>query len=54
VLRRDREVLGVDHLARAMARLPPGRADDLIAGLRALVDLVTGVPEPANAPEDCS
>ena len=41
VLRRDREVLGVDHLARAMARLPPGRADDLIAGLRALVDLAT-------------
>ena len=38
-LRQDREVLGADHLARAMARLPPGRADDLIAGLRALVDL---------------
>ena len=38
-LRRDREVLGVDHLARTMARLPPGRADDLIAGLRTLVDL---------------
>jgi hypothetical protein len=38
-LRRDREVLGVDHLVRAMARLPPGQADDLIAGLRALVDL---------------
>ena len=40
-LRRDREVLGVDQLARAMARLPPGRADDLTAGLRALVDLAT-------------
>jgi DNA-binding MarR family transcriptional regulator len=40
-LRRDREVLGVDHLARTMARLPPGRADDLIAGLRTLVDLAT-------------
>ena len=40
-LRRDREVLGVDQLARALARLPPGRADDLIAGLRALVDLAT-------------
>ena len=39
MLRRDREVLGVDHLARAMARLPPGRADQLNAGLRALVDL---------------
>jgi hypothetical protein len=32
-------VLGVDHLARAMARLPPGRADQINAGLRALVDL---------------
>ena len=53
-LRRDHEVLGVDHLVRAMARLPPGRADDLIAGLRALVDLATGVPEPPNAPEDYS
>ena len=40
-LRRDREVLGVDQLARALARLPPGRADDLIAGFRALVDLAT-------------
>ena len=38
-LRRDREVLGVDQLARAMARLPPGQADALIAGLRTLVDL---------------
>jgi DNA-binding MarR family transcriptional regulator len=36
-LRRDREVLGVDLLARAMARLPPGHADELIEGLRALV-----------------
>ena len=40
-LRRDQEVLGVDHLACTMARLPPGRADDLIAGLRTLVDLAT-------------
>ncbi len=47
-LRRDREVLGVDHLARAMARLPPGRADDLIAGLRTLVDLATPVPDQAQ------
>jgi DNA-binding MarR family transcriptional regulator len=38
-LRRDREVLGVDHLARTMARLPAARADDLIAGLQALVGL---------------
>jgi DNA-binding MarR family transcriptional regulator len=37
-LRRDREVLGVDLIARAMATLPPGEADALNAGLRALVD----------------
>jgi hypothetical protein len=41
------EVLGLDHLARALARLPPGQADDLIAGLRALVDLAApGSDEP--------
>jgi DNA-binding MarR family transcriptional regulator len=40
-LRRDREVLSVDMLASAMARLPPGQADELIAGLRTLVDLAT-------------
>jgi DNA-binding MarR family transcriptional regulator len=39
VLRRDHEVLGVDHLALVLARMPPGHADQLIAGLRALVDL---------------
>ena len=38
-LRRDREVLSVDHLARALALLPAARADDLITGLRALVGL---------------
>ena len=48
-LRRDREVLGVDHLARTMARLAPGRADELIAGLRALVDLATN---PSDLKED--
>jgi DNA-binding MarR family transcriptional regulator len=42
-LRRDREVLSVDQLARAMARLPPGQADELIAGLRTLVDLATPI-----------
>jgi len=36
-LRRDREVLSVDRLAAAMARLPAGQAEDLVAGLRALV-----------------
>jgi DNA-binding MarR family transcriptional regulator len=44
-LRREREVLSVDHLARAMARLPPGRAGDLIAGLRMLVDLAINPEE---------
>jgi DNA-binding MarR family transcriptional regulator len=37
-LRRDREVLGVDLLARAMARLPPGQADALHAAMRALIE----------------
>ncbi len=44
-LRRDREVLSVDLLARAMARLPPGHADELTAGLRTLVDLAPGSRE---------
>ena len=50
VLRRDREVLGVDHLARALARLPPGQADQLVTGLRALVDLAV----PPNEPQEDS
>ena len=37
-LRRDREVLGVALLARAMARLPPGRADALNDAMRALIE----------------
>ena len=37
-LRRDREVLGVDLLARAMARLPPGQADALNAAMQALIE----------------
>ncbi len=41
-LRRDREVLGVDLLAQALARLPPGQGDDLIEGLRALVGAAGG------------
>ena len=45
-LRRDREVLGVDQLARAMARLPPGHADELIAGLQVLVDLAVPPESP--------
>jgi DNA-binding MarR family transcriptional regulator len=38
VLRRDREVLSVDLLTRALSRLPVTQADTLIAGLSALVD----------------
>jgi DNA-binding MarR family transcriptional regulator len=37
-LRRDREVLGVDLLGRAMARLPPGQADALNAAMGALIE----------------
>jgi DNA-binding MarR family transcriptional regulator len=37
-LRRDREVLDVDLLARAMTRLPPGQADAVNAAMRALID----------------
>jgi DNA-binding MarR family transcriptional regulator len=43
-LRRDREVLGLDLLARALARLPSGQADDLLAGLQALVQ-AAGQPD---------
>jgi DNA-binding MarR family transcriptional regulator len=41
-LRRDREVLGVDLLAGAFARMPPGEADALIDGLEALVHMTEG------------
>ena len=37
-LRRDREVLDVDLLARALARLPPGQAGELNAAMRALIE----------------
>jgi DNA-binding MarR family transcriptional regulator len=37
-LRRDHQVLGVDLLARAMARLPPGQVDALNAAMRTLVE----------------
>jgi DNA-binding MarR family transcriptional regulator len=49
-LRRDREVLSVDMLAGAMARLPPDQADELIAGLRTLVDLAVPAASPENDP----
>jgi DNA-binding MarR family transcriptional regulator len=48
-LRRDREVLSVDLLTQALARLPPGRADEMIAGLRALVD--QAAPPPSEPQE---
>jgi DNA-binding MarR family transcriptional regulator len=41
-LRRDREVLGLDLLAGAFARMPPGEADALINGLEALVHMTEG------------
>ena len=37
-------------LASAMARLPPGQADELIAGLRTLVDLAMPTANPGNDP----
>jgi hypothetical protein len=37
-LRRDRDVLGIDLVARAMTRLPPGQASALNAGMRALIE----------------
>ena len=40
-LRRDRDVLGIDLLASAIARLPPGQADALNAGMRALIEHAT-------------
>jgi DNA-binding MarR family transcriptional regulator len=49
-LRRDREVLGLDLLAGAFARMPAGQADALIAGLRALVD--TAGPSDIHAQGD--
>ena len=48
-LRRDREVLSVDDLARAMARLPRAQADDLIAGLRALVGQAVPAPHEGSS-----
>ncbi|MBV9095795.1 MAG: winged helix-turn-helix transcriptional regulator [Streptosporangiaceae bacterium] len=45
-LHRDREVLSVDLLADALSRLPCRRADELVAGLRALVDAAPPVSRP--------
>jgi DNA-binding MarR family transcriptional regulator len=49
-LRRDREVLSVDMLAGAMTRLPASQAEDLIIGLRALIDLAGPAPETRTDP----
>jgi DNA-binding MarR family transcriptional regulator len=54
-LRRDREVLGLDLLARALARVPPGQADELIAGLQALVQAAGQLdqhPHPSEGDSD--
>ena len=53
-LRRDREVLSLDLLARALARVPPGQADVLIAGLQALVQAAgrPGQPPPLEGDSD--
>jgi DNA-binding MarR family transcriptional regulator len=37
-LGRDRDVLGLDLLATAMARLPPGQAEALNVAMRALIE----------------
>jgi DNA-binding MarR family transcriptional regulator len=47
-LRRDREVLGLDLLARALDRMPAAQVDALIAGLRDLVQ-AAGQPEHTGA-----
>jgi DNA-binding MarR family transcriptional regulator len=50
-LRRDREALSLDLLARALARVPPGQADDLIDGLQALVQAAGQPDQPPLASE---
>jgi len=50
-LRQDREVLGLDLLARAFARVPPRQADELVAGLQALVRAAARLDEDADPDE---
>ncbi len=50
-LRRDREVLGLDLLTRAFARIPAGQADALIAGMQALVQ-AAGQPGQLRHPSE--
>ena len=42
----------MDRLADAMARMPPGQADELLVGLRALVDLAAPIPDPRRDHEE--
>jgi DNA-binding MarR family transcriptional regulator len=51
-LLRDREVLGLDLLARAFARVPPRQADELIAGLQALVQAAARLDDGADDPDE--
>ncbi len=54
-LRRDREVLGLDLLARALDRVPRDQADGLIAGLQALVQAAGQLdqhPHPSEGDSD--
>jgi DNA-binding MarR family transcriptional regulator len=48
-LRRDREVLSADLLARALAAMPSSQANALLGALRALVQSATP-PTPAHDP----
>jgi DNA-binding MarR family transcriptional regulator len=50
-LRQDREVLGLDLLARAFARVPPRQADEPVAGLQALVRAAAPLGDDANPDE---
>jgi DNA-binding MarR family transcriptional regulator len=50
-LRRDREVLDVDVLGRAVARLPAGDAEALNAAMRALIDCAQSDGTRANEGE---
>ena len=50
-LRQDREVLGLDQLARAFAEMPPRQADELVAGLKALVQAAGPLDQRPQPPE---
>jgi DNA-binding MarR family transcriptional regulator len=52
LLRQDREVLGLDLLATALSRMPPGQADALIGGLQALTGHATKPDLPTGGNHD--